>query len=626
MAAMLDLRSMSSLQTSRDDLVAASAASRLARACAPPRREPIVEWCERTVDMSYDLTSRASGPLRLYPYQREPLAATEDPAVRQISLMWSPRLGKSTIWKMSLLKRLHDGGLAGLIVYPSLDLGRKTNHDTVEPLLRCLPSLRADLARRGAVTKDAYRLTSAHSIVYYLGGGAQIVSYTAGWGVLDECDQVDVGNEGEEGENIDQLHALRLRMQTYPDRLLIACSSPTTRHGVIYGAWRQGSRHVWHLRCQGCGALHPASQLAWPLADGSYAGLQWRKTDGGAIIPDSIRWICPTCGRSHVEAEARAMSEAGAYVPQAEAGEHLSYQAGALANPWLWTWLEIAQAQEDAVDTKGRKHLANNILGRPYEPRAASDTLTQSIPSVLASRQQDPPSDIRARLACVTMGIDQQASGLGAQHYYVWAARGWDEQGNSWSLGHGMAQTLRDLDDALAADYCGQMVLLALMDQGGFGDNATRTDPWVAAHRQVMYYKGGDARTLGLASGQTWKFSPNQLFLVLASALHYQAQLLDFIYGPPRPVGYEWHIPTAPDPVYASQLAAVRPNLRLKDGRGAAFAAWTPGSERHDYFDAEKMALAAVDVCVQLFRPDQWPRRRLPAYIVAETIRAARRK
>ena len=623
---MTDLRALSLAQLRVDASAAASAAARMVRACAPPLREPIVEWCERTVDMSYDLTSRASGPLRLYPYQRDPLAATEDPGVRQISLMWSPRLGKSTIWKMSLLKRLHDGGLAGLIVYPSLDLGRKTNHDTVEPLLRSVPSLRADLARRGAVTKDAYRLASARSIVYYLGGGAQIVSYTAGWGVLDECDQVDVGNEGEQGENIDQLHALRLRMQTYPDRLLIACSSPTTLRGVIYGAWWHGSRHVWHLRCQGCGALHPASQLAWPRADGNYAGLQWAKSDGGAVIADSIRWICPTCGRAHTEDEARAMSGGGAYVPQGECGEHLSYQAGALANPWLWTWLEVAQAQEDAVDTKGRKYLANNILGRPYEPRPAADTLTQSIPSVLASRQQDPPSDIRARLACVTMGIDQQASGLGAQHYYVWAARGWDEQGNSWSVGHGMAQSLRELDDALAADYCGQKVLLALMDQGGFGDNATRTDPWVAAHTQVCYYKGGDARTLGLAAGQTWKFSQSQRYLVLASALHYQAQLLDLIYGPPRPVGYEWHLPTAPDPAYASQLSAVRPNLRLRDGRGAAFAAWTPGSERHDYFDAEKMALAAVDVAAALYRPDQWPRKRLPAYIVAEAIRASRRQ
>lgn len=621
----IDLRAFSAAQTSRDDLASVDCTARMVRACAPPLREPIVEWCERTVDMGYDLTSRASGPLRLYPYQRAPLEATEDPRVRQVSLMWSPRLGKSTIWKMSLLKRLHDGGLAGLIVYPSLDLGRKTNHDTVEPLLRCLPSLRADLSRRGAVTKDAYRLESARSIVYYLGGGAQIVSYTAGWGVLDECDQVDVGNEGEEGENIDQLHALRLRMQTYPDRLLIACSSPTTRSGVIYGAWRQGSRHVWHLRCQGCGSLHPASQLAWPRKDGSYAGLQWQKADNGSIIADSIRWVCPTCGREHLESEARLMSSQGEYVAQSDIGEHLSYQAGALANPWLWSWLEIAQAQEDAVDTKGRKHLANNILGRPYEPRPVTDRLAAAIPDVLASRQGDPPSDIRSRLAMVTMGIDQQASGLGAQHYYVWVARGWDEQGNSWSLGHGMAQSLRELDAALTADYCGQRVLLALMDQGGFGDNATRTDPWVAGRTNVLYYKGGDSRTLGLLRGETWQMSRPQRYLVLANALHYQAQLLDLIYGPPRPIGYEWHLPTAPDPTYASQIAAMRPNTRMKEGKGEAFAAWSPGGERHDYFDAEKMALASVDVAMALYRPDQWPRRRFPAYLVAEAIRASRR-
>ena len=437
---------------------------------------------------------------------------------------------------------------------------------------------------------------------------------------------MDAGNEGEEGENIDQLHALRLRMQTYPDRLLIACSSPTTLRGVIYGAWRQGSRHVWHLRCQGCGALHPASQLAWPRADGTYAGLQWAKTDGGAVIADSIRWICPTCGRAHTEAEARAMSEGGAYVPQGEPGEHLSYQAGALANPWLWTWLEVAQAQEAAVDTGGRKHLRNNILGMPYEPRRANDLLTQSIPEVLEGKKQDLPITAKNEIAVVTAGIDQQATGLSGTNYYVWSVRAWDEQGNSWSVGHGLANTVAELDQVVNATYCGQKILLCLMDAGGFAGNEQRTDGFIASHTNTAYYKGGDQRTLALGQGQSWRWSDNVRYLALCNALHYQEKLLDLVYGVKRPVGYEWHIPAAPDKPYLTQIAAMRPNLRMKDGRGEAFGNWNPGAERHDYFDTEKMSLAAVDVCVQLFRPDQWPRRRLPAYIVAETIRAARRK
>lgn len=114
---MIDLRAFSAAQTSRDDLAAWDCAARMVRACAPPLREPIIEWCERTVDMSYDLTARCSGPLRLYPYQRDPLAATEDPGARQISLMWSPRLGKSTIWKMSLLPpRRRAGGADSISV------------------------------------------------------------------------------------------------------------------------------------------------------------------------------------------------------------------------------------------------------------------------------------------------------------------------------------------------------------------------------------------------------------------------------------------------------------------------------------------------------------------------------
>ena len=621
------LARLARLERSGDRGFAMDAVRRCLQVLVPRKREPIVGWVENSIDLSYDRTSSASGKVCLYPYQRDPLEATERPGVRQVTLMWGPRLGKSTVWKFSLLKRLHDGNCSGLILYPSLAMGLKTNADTLEPLIRTLPEVQADLSRRGNITKDSYRLDSCNSIVYFLPGGAQVINYTANWCCLDEADQIEVGNTGEEGENIDQLRALKIRMQTFRNRMLIDCSSPTNYGGLIYQAYKTGSRHVWHLRCLHCGNLTQANQLAFPLKQGSYAGLQWLKDESENIIIDSIRWICPICGHEHTEEDAIEMASSGEYVPQnPEEQEHLSFQVGALANPWLWTWREIAEAQEAAVDTGGRKHLRNNILGMPYEPKRANDLLTQSIPEVLEGKKQDVPSDARSRIACVTAGIDQQATGLSGTNYYVWSVRAWDELGNSWSVGHGLANTVAELDQVVNATYCGQKILLCLMDAGGFAGNEQRTDGFIASHTNTAYYKGGDQRTLALGPGQSWRWSDNVRYLVLCNALHYQEKLLDLVYGVKRAVGYEWHIPAAPDKPYLTQIAAMRPNLRMKDGRGEAFCNWNPGAERHDYFDTEKMSLAAVDVCVQLFRPDQWPRRRLPAYIVAETIRAARRK
>lgn len=590
-----------------------------------PPPMPICEWVESHVDMSYDLTAHSSGLMHLYPYQREPLMETESADVREIVLMWGTRLGKSTVWKMSLLKRINDGGLSGLILYPSADMAVKVNRDTVLPLLRSIPRVADDLRKVGNVAKDAYHLPSARSVVYYLGGGTQVVSYTAGWGAIDETDFIKLANSSEEDENIDQLRALRTRMKTFPDRLLIACSSPTNHSGTINVAWEQTSRGVFHIRCQGCRQLTSASQLSFPRPDGSYAGLQWRKNDAGQIDPGSLRWVCPHCGREHRESEAVAMAEQGEYVHQfPDNRKRRGFQAGALGNPWLWSWLEVAEHQEQAMDADGRKYLYNNVLGRPYK-HARNSQQDESISQQLEASRQPLPADIARRIVAVTAGIDQQSSGLGAAKYYVYAVRGWDNLGNSWSLDAGVANSTRELTDITSATYAGHKVTLALIDQGGFGDNDIRVDGWLESTRNALYYKGGDSRTLSLADGKEWKMSETQKYLVLASALAAQVRLLDCLYGAPRPVGWQWHAPAEPPAGYMEQVAAVRPNARLRDGRGELFVNWSPGSNRHDYFDAEKMAMLAVRVAADIFPPTVFTGGKVPAFILAERMRAAKR-
>ena len=588
-------------------------------------RTPITSWVQETIDLSYDLTSNARGLVRLEPYQLEPLTATEDPSVKEMTLMWGQRLGKSTIWKFSLLKRLYDGGLSGLIVYPSLQLGEKTNKDTVLPLLKTLPNLKSDLAAIGGKKKDSYHLPSARSVLYFLGGGTQIVSYTANWGVLDECDFIKLDHADEDGQNTDQLRSLRLRMKTFPEHLLIACSSPTSHGGLIYQNWKRGSRGVWNVRCLSCGRLAPANQLAFIRSDGSYGGLQWEKTAAGDILPDTLRWVCPACGHSHTFDQAAEMNASGEYVHDNDGcSDHRSYQVGALGCPRAWTWLEIARAQEEAVDSDGKKFLANTVKGMPYKHVREGD-LTISIPEVLASKRRDCPADLDARLSIVCAGIDQQASALAQSKYYVYCVRGWDEKGNSWQLACGVANSTAELDRVVEAQYHGLPVALALMDQGGFDDNAVTSDPFVRRHANVWYYKGGDDRTLSLA-GAAWKPSENQRELILANAIHYQVKLLDLLYGPPRTDGYQWSIPQDASQAYLEQVAAVQPNNRMKNGNGEAFNNWEPSSRRHDFFDTEKMCLAALDVACRYISPNRFRFGNLPLFKRAEMVRELVRK
>ena len=597
-----------------------TASLQLLKAIRPKLRERIIPWLASHVDMTYDKTAAASGAYTPYPYQVEPLEAQEDSRVHRITLMMGQRLGKSTIWRMGLLKRVADGNCSAVILYPSLELGLKQNNDSVKPLLTMLPEVKKDFSVRGNCKIDSYHSPSTSSVVYFMGAGAPLLSITAGYLIADEVDFIELPSSGEEEKNTSQLKNLWLRGQTFPDRLMICVSSPTTRGGAIFKEWGKGSRGVWHLRCVKCGALIPGNRLAFRV-DGCdrYAGLQWDKNESGQVMADSIRYICPHCRYEHSESEAPELAGRGQYVHEVEGNaSHRSYQAGALANPRLWSWLEIAQHQEDAVDADGKKYLHNSVLGMPYSHVKEGDPAV-SIEEANKSRQVDYPADLGERLAIVCAGVDQQKSELAGRKYYVSVVRGWDDEGNSWLLSHGIDENLDALHQRISATYYGHTVRLALIDQGGFS-NAEDLDPFVSTHPTAYYYKGAPAKEIAGLFDYCASRTQKKLFLV--NALAYQVKLLDLLYSPRRLRGYAWHLPPSVQPDYMAQLCAVKPNTRMqKDSNGLEYAKWAAfGGARRDYFDAEKMALVCCEIGCANLPPASFPAGHVPLFAARERV------
>ena len=588
------------------------------RAALPMPRQPIVEWCQETVQMGADITGAHQGPLRPHPYQIAPLRASEDTNVRQITVMAGQRLGKSILWKLDMLKRINDGNLIGMVLYPSLKDAEETNRDTVLPLLKTLRAVKRDLALRGNIKKDSYHLPSSSSIMYF-SGTKPAINKTLNWGVIDEADFHVMENADAEGKNTSNVLALRIRMKTHPVRLLWVVSSPLAYGGVTYQEWKQGSRGVWNLRCLACNGLCKGNQLAFPMPDGSHRGLQWQKDEGGNVISASIRYLCPTCGAEHVEAQAKEMNAQGEFVHENPAQEHhLSFQIGALANPELTPWLEVAEAQERAVNPDGKKFLRNSILGMPYKHTREGVT-GESIPEVLDSRRTPYPVDLGARISAVFLGVDTQAHGLAGSKYWVWTARGWCENGDSFMLDCGIANSLTELALAGSQEWHGHKPLLCVVDHGGF-DNTQDLEPFVQGRPGWLMYKGEDAKGL---KGEKLKLSEVSHRLILANALGYQIDLLDAIYGPARPQGYRWQIPEEAPKDYLDQIGSVRPNERKENGD--AFGNWK-AAQRRDYFDAEKLCLVALDAACRLVSAPLWPRRNLPLFKRLEILAALKRQ
>ena len=592
----------------------AYALEKLLSGIRPVMVEGICDWCEKTIDLSFDKTSSASGLVKLYPYQREILEACDNPEVQEVTIMAGQRLGKSQIWKFSLLKRIHDNGLSGLIVYPSLELGERTNRDTLLPLMQTLPEANRDLSIRGNKTKNSFHLPSLQSVLYFLGGGSQVISATANWVVLDECDFVDLREAEAEDRNMSQIKALRLRMQSFKRRMMIVCSSPSQATGVVNVNYKRGSMGEWMMRCLSCGEYFPSNKLAYFVDGKEWRGLQWEKDANGSVVDDSIRWICPKCGHVHTYDQAFEMNRQGKFIHQRPGNLlHRSYQIGALANPALWTWREIAQAQEDAVDGDGKKYLANTICGMPYSHRREGD-LSVSIEDINHGRQSEYPSDLSERLSIVVAGVDRQASDVAGGMYYVSTVRGWCEDGSSYLLSYGIDRTLDDVKKRVTSEYYGHKVALALLDNGGF--ETSDLQPFVESLKNLWWYKGTSGKYL---EWKDFKVSENIKKLVLCDAVGYQIRLLEELYSTKD--ANRWRLPSDLDPQYFQELCNVQPAKMTKDGSGYDFANWCVyGAARRDFFDCEKMSFAALDVActylpAQAFRhghkPKFWIQREL---------------
>lgn len=574
----------------------------------PRKKQDIVDFAQG-IDLSYDQTSSAIGKMVLRPYQVEPLRESDNPDCQQVTLMWSQRLGKSTIARISMMKRIADGeGFSGLMVMPSEVMASRAMEDTVKPLLCRIPSVRQDWSIRGNVKKDGIHLPSSNAVLYILGASNQIIGYTASWTYMDEIDFAQTVQQEAEQKNMDNIKALRLRMRTFRRKMMILCSSPTTAGGAINTEWKAGSQGVWNWRCLHCGELSPTDKFAFFHEDG-WRGLQWQKDESGLIIPESVVWICPYCGHVHRQSDATAMNQQGCYVhAKPMQTQHRSFQAGALAaSPDIWTWKELAECQENAIDADGKKFLYNTCFSRPYVHRKEGDA---SIEDTIKSKQMPYPDDIKDRIAIVVGSADQQASLEGHHKYFTAVIRAYCDNGDSYLMASKTCNTLDELAEIMEARYFNHKVALCMIDSGGF-EIESDLMPFCKSKPWAVLYKGTSTNKI---QNKDWLQSENEGKLFLVSALTYQIRLLTEMYAtkPNR-----WWMNENPDIVYLQQMMSMKPNTRqTKDMNGMSFENWCANSERKDFWDAEKINLAAMDIACALLPAQVFPQGRKPKFWV----------
>ncbi len=534
---------------------------------------PVREWVEANIDLSKDPTAEGDDYIKLDPWQVAPLEAQFDARVRMVVVVAVEQIGKSTLWRMPMAYRMRFIPAPRMVIYESDEKAEDINRDTFDPLIQSIPDIAGQIVGRANQTRRSYHLRNG-GITYFGGAGVAITSKPMMDGVADELDQ---WYDGVTRLALQNLRNFRKRFRTYWRKnkgCLTVVSSPRNKTGDTSSAiWTvfegETSEEYWTLRCKQCNGL------TMRACDTHH--LQW-EMENERLLPDSIRLICPACGREHEEAEAFEITNAGAYKAEhPEIVKYRGFQQGALGVPRVFGWQDIAEAQLDSgrsASMEAQIDFDNSWRGVNWRPRRTHKPTEENIKTHAA-----PPPDPE-NVANYFFAADTQDSG------FYWVVLALTPRNSVYIIAHGFVETVNfeELEKPWDAEYNGQLCVMGCVDEGGH--HGTRVYKWAEKIDGMYSYKGNSR------IGAPYKRGKPDLSRLLVMPDRYKAELLYRLHShADREQGYLF-LPEQPGQQLVTQLGGLQPNNDKKHGNH--YENWESNGNDH-YFDAVKMGLALID-------------------------------
>lgn len=169
----------------------------------------------------------------------------------------------------------------------------------------------------------------------------------------------------------------------YETRKILRISTPllgaTSR---IKKGFKAGDQRRYFVPCKGCGELQVLTFQGGRDKSGETPyGMMW-ETDGGVLVPDSVRYRCKFCGHDHRNSDKAWMLPRGEWRPTATPDDptHRSYHIPAAYSPvgmYPWEaivrdWLAAWDPEANQVrDVSKLQVFYNNNLGETFEVQGA---------------------------------------------------------------------------------------------------------------------------------------------------------------------------------------------------------------------------------------------------------------
>ena len=467
-------------------------AEEIARACRsalkPPPKLTLSEWADTNFYLSA-VSAAEPGRWKTLPYQRGLLDAISDPAVTQISVMKSARVGFTKCMNAAIGYYMHHDPCSILVIQPTIEDAKGYSKEEISPMLRDCPELARIVFED---SEDRGPKDSGQTILHkaFPGGVLSMAGSNSGGGfrrisrrvvMFDEVDAYP-HSAGDDGDPV----SLGIKRSEYFwNRKIIAGSTPLIEGASrITDLFHQGDQRRYHVPCPHCG--HEA-----PLVFRGEKGhaMTWAKKDGSDAF-----FTCQRNGCVIEHKDKRAMVTAGRWIAAAPFTGHASFHIWAAYSfspnaTWAQLATEFLEAKRKGADTL--RTFFNTALGETWKEIGEAPDWEM----LYARREKYAIGSVHPSVVAITAGVDVQ------KDRWVYEVVGWGIDKQSWSIDAGVLpgdtsnlDSWIALDGLLARTYPtstgGELPIAKMAVDSGFNTNIVYN--WARRHgmHRVMAVKG----------------------------------------------------------------------------------------------------------------------------------------
>ena len=450
--------------------------SGLIKGMKPKRRLTLSQWAEEYMRLSPE-SSAEPGPFRIgdAAYQRGMLDAITDRRTKDVVIMTSAQVGKTTVLRAALGYYIEREPSPILCVLPSDKIASTWSQDFVDPMIRDSPILQRCFKTSAKLGRSQTALKKA-----FPGGTMTIVGANVPSNLASKPIRVILADEVDKwaktaGKAGDPVALATMRTTTFKDvAKRIWVSTPLLEEtSSIAAMYKNSDQRHFHVPCYECGHFQ---HLVW----------QNVRYDKGKE-KDAV-YMCEECGCMWTELKKRAAVRKGVWVAHNPGNPTVGFHINQIYSP-MSNMHAMAEACKNAKGNPTKEsQFWNEGLGLPFSGALAASASAEA----LRSRKEDiVRGRLAATVALLTAGVDIQRDRI---EIMVW---GWGPDEEGWVVDHHVihgdpsgVRIWADLEQWLLRSYAHPM-------GGQLGIEAVAVDSGDGFSTQAVYDFCGKAQGIG---------------------------------------------------------------------------------------------------------------------------------